>query len=246
MRRRRACQCRRSRLWSRRHTGPISKTNGATCWRISCRSFHRSRAFGRNCQRCSTGLRGVWFAKSWHPHHKRVSKPMIHGPRPRQPGPGAKVSRSSHFVSRGPTIFAWIWAMAIQSDGSSHMHSVARKLARFCSAQSRFRHANRARIAWIASSPSKSRTNHFDPAFRIEITGSGHLPVPQLARRTPTQPFRAVSTFRGPKMVYIIKCTSCGKEFKRSKADHTLRPHKGRGGWQCPSLTGYLVRTSYE
>ena len=27
-----------------------------------------------------------------------------------------------------------------------------------------------------------------------------------------------------------IKCTSCGREFKRSKPDYTLRPHKGRGG----------------
>ena len=86
----------------------------------------------------------------------------------------------------------------------------------------------------------------FRPAFRVEITGRGHLSVPQLARTTPARPFRAVSTFRGPKVVYVVKCTSCGKEFKRSKADFTLRPHKGRGGWQCPSHTGYLVRTSYE
>jgi predicted nucleotidyltransferase component of viral defense system len=86
----------------------------------------------------------------------------------------------------------------------------------------------------------------FRPAFRVEISGTGHLSIPQLARTTPTHPFRAVSTFRGSKMIYIIKCTTCGKEFKRSKADYTLRPHKGRGGWQCPSLTGYLVRTSYE
>jgi hypothetical protein len=86
----------------------------------------------------------------------------------------------------------------------------------------------------------------FRPTFRVEITGSGHLPVPQIARTTAAQPFRAVSAFRGPRMVYIIKCTSCGKEFKRSKADYVLRPHKGRGGWQCPSATGCLVRTSYE
>ena len=85
----------------------------------------------------------------------------------------------------------------------------------------------------------------FRPTFRVETTGSGHLSVPQLARATTARPFRAVSAFRGPRVVYIIKCTSCGKEFKRSKADYTLRPHKGRGGWQCPSLTGYLVRTSY-
>lgn len=86
----------------------------------------------------------------------------------------------------------------------------------------------------------------FRPTFRVEITGSGHLPVPRLARATASQPFRAVSAFRGPRMVYIIKCPSCGKEFKRSKADYVLRPHKGRGGWQCHSATGYLVRTSYE
>jgi predicted nucleotidyltransferase component of viral defense system len=86
----------------------------------------------------------------------------------------------------------------------------------------------------------------FRPAFRVEMTGSGHLPVPRLARTTSAQPFRAVAAFHGPRLVYIIKCTGCGKEFKRSTADYTLRPHKGRGRWQCPSLTGHLVRTSYQ
>jgi predicted nucleotidyltransferase component of viral defense system len=57
----------------------------------------------------------------------------------------------------------------------------------------------------------------FRPTFRVEITGSGHLSVPQLARTTAAQPFRKVSAFRGPRMVYIIKCTSCGKEFKRGQ-----------------------------
>jgi len=86
----------------------------------------------------------------------------------------------------------------------------------------------------------------FRPTFRIEITGIGHLTVPQLARPTPEQPFRAASPFRGPRMVYVVKCMTCGREFKRGKANYTLRPHKGRGGWQCPSFVGHLVRTIYE
>ena len=86
----------------------------------------------------------------------------------------------------------------------------------------------------------------FRPVFRVEITGTGHLTVPQLARTTDTEPFRAVSPSRGPRTVYIIRCVRCGREFKRHKQEYVLRPHKGRGGWQCPSFTGHLVRTSYE
>lgn len=92
----------------------------------------------------------------------------------------------------------------------------------------------------------KVTTQPFRPAFRVEITGGGHLAVPQLARTTPSMPFRAVAPFRGRRMVYIIKCTSCGREFKRSKPDFTLRPHKGRGGRPCLSHVGLLVRTTYE
>lgn len=86
----------------------------------------------------------------------------------------------------------------------------------------------------------------FQPAFRVEITGGGRLAVPQLARTTTARPFRAAASLRGRRMVYIIKCPTCRREFKRSKSDFTLRPHKGRGGWQCPSHVGHLVRTTYE
>lgn len=86
----------------------------------------------------------------------------------------------------------------------------------------------------------------FRPVFRVEITGRGPLPMPQIARTTPEQPFRAVSNIRGRRKVYIIKCHRCGKEFKRSKEDYVLRPHKGRGGRPCHSTSGSLSRTRYE
>ena len=98
----------------------------------------------------------------------------------------------------------------------------------------------------------------FRPAFRIEIGGTGAIAAPRLTRpRTGGQtlsstrssvvrPTRSRSFVHGPRLVHVIKCTTCGKEFKRVKADFTLRPHKGKGGWQCHSLTGYLVRTAYE
>lgn len=86
----------------------------------------------------------------------------------------------------------------------------------------------------------------FHPRFRVEITGSGHFAVPPFASAAHTRPLRSISTVRGRRKIYVIKCTRCGKQFKRNKADYTLRPHKGPGGRNCGSLTGHLVRTTYE
>lgn len=86
----------------------------------------------------------------------------------------------------------------------------------------------------------------FRPVFRIEITGTGALPGLQLAQNTATRRFPVTRTPRRPQMVYIIKCMTCGREFKRSKPDFVLRPHKGRGGQPCPSATGHLSRTVFE
>ena len=90
-------------------------------------------------------------------------------------------------------------------------------------------------------------TTPFKPVYRVELAATGPLRVPQLTRaRTAAQPFPAASLRRRPGIVYVVKCFACGREFKRRTQDSSLRPHKGRGGWQCHSLTGHLVRTSYE
>ena len=86
----------------------------------------------------------------------------------------------------------------------------------------------------------------FKPVFRVELSSTGPIPIPHITRTTAAQPFRAATTRPKHGTVYIIRCLGCGREFKRRTADYTLRPHKGRGGWQCHSAVGHLVRTAYE
>lgn len=92
-------------------------------------------------------------------------------------------------------------------------------------------------------------TTPFKPVYRVEIGGGNPLDIPQLSHAGTQAPFIArmpisrgslSRTRYGP--TYIIRCSSCGKEFKRSSMNTTLKPHKGRGGWLCHNLVGYFVR----
>lgn len=94
----------------------------------------------------------------------------------------------------------------------------------------------------------------FRPAFRIEIGGFGGTFAPQIRKpQVGGQPHALLSAFprrrhtnSGSRTVYVIKCPGCGREFKRYTEDTALRVHKGKGGWQCHSLAGYLLRTEYK
>lgn len=90
----------------------------------------------------------------------------------------------------------------------------------------------------------------FKPAFKVELGDVGPVRIPDLSRAGTRDPMasrtfpprgRAFRSTYGP--TYVIKCVSCGREFKRQTMNTTLKHHKGRGGWQCPSLMGYFVRT---
>lgn len=89
----------------------------------------------------------------------------------------------------------------------------------------------------------------FKPTFRVEITGSGHLSVPQLERTTHARPSSGHrrssfgAPFAGPK--YVVECTICGKQFTRQRYDTHLNPHKDKSGYDCYGRTGYLVDTQY-
>jgi predicted nucleotidyltransferase component of viral defense system len=92
----------------------------------------------------------------------------------------------------------------------------------------------------------KVSTRPFTPVFRIEFSPTGQIYAPYLARARRDNPFpgrRSPSPRHGP--VYVVRCNYCRREFKKRKMDFTLRPHK-RGNYQCPSLLGSLVRTTYE
>jgi len=88
----------------------------------------------------------------------------------------------------------------------------------------------------------------FRPRVRVEFTESGMLPAPPVQRvasvsYTNTGRRRRSQTRR---IVHIIKCNYCGKQFRRTKRDTRMRPHKQLGNtYDCPGRNGYEVNTVY-
>ena len=72
-------------------------------------------------------------------------------------------------------------------------------------------------------------------------TGQAAIPRPAPARRR--RPARRSSARSGSTsgLVYVIACPSCGKTFRRTGNETTLRPHKTPNGWPCPGRRGYLA-----
>ena len=65
--------------------------------------------------------------------------------------------------------------------------------------------------------------------------------VRQSRTSTRTKPF--ARGFGQPR--YIFQCVSCGKRFEHSQYDSTLREHKTKSGYPCPSRIGSYVTTKY-
>jgi hypothetical protein len=94
----------------------------------------------------------------------------------------------------------------------------------------------------------------FTPRFQIELATAGE-PVPMAATSTRSLPASYPATYIGRPSTrlqqktgptYIFRCYDCGKEFRHSRNDPTLRKHKAQGGgWDCPGRRGYYVRTDY-
>ncbi len=83
----------------------------------------------------------------------------------------------------------------------------------------------------------------FRPVYAVEFSQAGPIvaqPSSANAMRRPTAPRRARRASR-PGTVYIIQCTVCAKQFRRSRRGSTLRPHKSPDGWPCPGRRGYLA-----
>lgn len=96
----------------------------------------------------------------------------------------------------------------------------------------------------------KVTTTPFKPVYRVELGATGPVPIPQsshvgtktsLATRAGSRSGRRSANRFAP--IYVIKCPTCGREFKRSKLNYTLKAHKGKGGWNCPTRAGRRVRT---
>jgi len=82
-------------------------------------------------------------------------------------------------------------------------------------------------------------TRPFKPRFTVECTSAGPLTSPPVQRLTSA--FTHIPSIKNG-LTYVIKCSYCGKQFKRSSLDTHLRPHKDKDGfYDCPGRTGYLV-----
>ncbi|MBN9206907.1 nucleotidyl transferase AbiEii/AbiGii toxin family protein [Methylibium petroleiphilum] len=105
-------------------------------------------------------------------------------------------------------------------------------------------------------SASVTRTA-FSPRYAVELTASGPLAAPSVARQPATSfspsrspaarrpsGTRATMPSRGFGLTYTFACTVCDKTFKRDKYDAALNPHKTKQGWPCPGRIGFLKGTS--
>lgn len=93
-------------------------------------------------------------------------------------------------------------------------------------------------------------TQVFQPRFPIELWGSGGAGAQQMSsatgvaaprpRRSP-RGWRAQTRVGGPR--YVVQCSYCSKQFRRS--DTRLAKHKVKGDsyFDCPGRTGFIVRS---
>ncbi|MDB5188221.1 MAG: hypothetical protein JWO50_741 [Candidatus Kaiserbacteria bacterium] len=98
----------------------------------------------------------------------------------------------------------------------------------------------------------------FIPQYPIELSKSGEIPEdrylfdPNKPEKAPRAPrMQTVRTLRpqGQRfsggLKYIFKCGVCGKRFTRNNHDSSMRPHKGKGGYQCYGTYGIYIGTKY-
>ncbi len=89
-------------------------------------------------------------------------------------------------------------------------------------------------------------TTPFRPRYPIEFSSKGPLLVPSQSRSTTAMRPRGVS-LRTPRAdpVHVYQCSRCGKEFRHSRRDPTLREHEDPGGHRCLGRRGIYVGTRY-
>lgn len=89
----------------------------------------------------------------------------------------------------------------------------------------------------------QATTNPFRPVYAIEFGSSGNLSAPLMRRRAglPRLGTRRSSARPRSGPVHVVRCTTCGKEFRRKTRSTKMRKHKAPGGWSCPGRTGHFV-----
>jgi predicted nucleotidyltransferase component of viral defense system/DNA-directed RNA polymerase subunit RPC12/RpoP len=83
-------------------------------------------------------------------------------------------------------------------------------------------------------------TTPFRPRHAIEFSAQGPMYAPPQSRTAPVGLVpRRGAVRRRPTVVHVYRCTRCGKEFRHSRRDATLRAHKDPSGVRCGGRRGY-------
>lgn len=85
---------------------------------------------------------------------------------------------------------------------------------------------------------ARATTTPFAARYRVEIGVDQPVSAPtQLAS---TNRSRRPRTQRSDP-TYVVACSACGKQFRRSTRDTSMRAHKSEQGYPCRGMRGYLV-----
>jgi predicted nucleotidyltransferase component of viral defense system len=79
----------------------------------------------------------------------------------------------------------------------------------------------------------------FAPVYAIEFRAAGPLDAPDKERKVPTRGSSRPRSLSYPGLRVTLRCGVCGKSFRRSSYDPSLRPHRMPVGLPCPGRWGY-------
>jgi hypothetical protein len=97
----------------------------------------------------------------------------------------------------------------------------------------------------------------FTPRYRVEFTATAPLVAPSVyvqprrstmmagPRITIGRPRRTARP-RTASMVYVYRCSVCGKQFRRASMDPSMNAHKNRAGYPCYGRYGTYVGSRYS
>ena len=80
----------------------------------------------------------------------------------------------------------------------------------------------------------------FLPRWTIELSPTGYQPIPPAATEARSGHSHSQS---GP--IYLYKCSTCGKQFRRKRRLRRNRPHKDPQGHMCRGRSSHFVETLY-
>ncbi len=98
----------------------------------------------------------------------------------------------------------------------------------------------------VRHDPHEPRSYHLTKVQSVEITATPFTPRYAI-EFTESGPIRATPTNTNPTphkgRIYIVECRRCGKPFRRTKRDLTIRSHVDTDGSKCRGTRGTLVDT---